>query len=356
MPTGARGATLTLSASFADGTGTAVTPSSPLVDIVNPSGVTVVSNATPTEVATGLYEYDYAVAGDAPLGSWTAHWTGAINGVNVEADEVFQVVAAGTIGFGSGGGSTCEPWATVADVCTPCDDYEMDEALLEDSLQLATDVLFQFTGRQWPGECTETVRPCGYGTAIARGWCGCMSSSSCGCKRLSELWLPNGPVVSVSEVKIDGDVLDPARYRVDDQRTLVYLPASPSAVRQGWPCCQRLDRADTEADTWSVTYTWGSLPPIGGVKAAAALGCQLALACQPEAVRAGACRLPQRVTTITRQGVSMALLDPLTLFADGQTGLAEVDLWVGSVLAGRQRRPGMVYRPGAGATVRRVGT
>jgi hypothetical protein len=38
--------------------------------------------------------------------------------------------------------STCDPWATIADVPSPCDDYTFDTVLLED-------VLFGFTGRQW---------------------------------------------------------------------------------------------------------------------------------------------------------------------------------------------------------------
>jgi hypothetical protein len=99
MPTGAQGASLTLDATYTDGTGQAVTPTSPRVSIINPSGTTVVSNATPTAVATGVYEYIFAIPSDAPLGSWTARWSGTINGVATTADEVFTVVEAGSIGF-----------------------------------------------------------------------------------------------------------------------------------------------------------------------------------------------------------------------------------------------------------------
>jgi len=247
--------------------------------------------------------------------------------------------------------STCDPWATMADVCSPCDDYEFDTVVLEDALQVASDVLFNLTGRQWPGECTTEVRPCGYRRPDS---CGCLSSTTCGCRRLSELALP-GPVVSVEEVKIDGAVVPTARYRVDDHRWLVYLPESDSAERQGWPCCQRLDLADTEDDTWVVAYTYGMAPPPGGVRAAAALGCQLALACSPETVNQ--CRLPKRVTSITRQGVTLAMIDPLTLFADGLTGLAEVDLWVQSILLGAKRRRASVWVPGqARHAIRHAGT
>ena len=52
------------------------------------------------------------------------------------------------------------------------------------------------------------------------------------------------------------------------------------------------------------------------------------------------------MTSITRQGISLAVLDPLTLFVDGLTGLPEVDLWVQSVRLGRARRSASLMVPG----------
>jgi len=245
----------------------------------------------------------------------------------------------------------CEPWATVADVGSPCDDYAFDTVLLEDSLLIASTALYHLTGRQWSGQCQDTIRPCGYRRPDS---CGCLSSRACGCRRLSELHLP-GVVASVDEVKIDGQVVPEARYRVDDHRVLVYLPESDTAERQGWPCCQRLDRDDTAEDTWSVTYTYGQDPPAGGVRAAAQLGCQLALAFQPETV--GACRLPKNTVNVARQGITVALRDPSALFQEGSTGLNDVDLWINSVLLGSKRRRGSVWVPGMQRqAIRRAGT
>lgn len=263
----------------------------------------------------------------------------------------------------------CTPWAAEADVCSPCDDYTFDTGVLVDMLDVASEVLFNLTGRQWPGICCETVRPCGVRSASATpyrdrarnqlaGWCGCNQPRACACRRLPELRLPNYPVVEVTEVKIDGAVLPTDEYRVDDWRYLVRLP-DPDDERPGWPCCQDLALADTEADTWSVTYTYGADPPAGGVHAAARLGCELALACNPEAVAAGQCRLPMNVSSVVRQGVSMefgVVLDPTALFTDGRTGLPEVDLWVASVNHGRRQRRGTVMIPGRGRSVRRAGT
>jgi hypothetical protein len=238
----------------------------------------------------------------------------------------------------AGLGSTCDPWATIADVGSPCSAYDFDQVLLEETLQIASDVLYNFTGRQWPGQCQTTVRPCGYRQPDS---CGCLSSTTCACSRLSELDLP-GSVVSIDQVKIDGVVVSSDRYRVDDYRHLVYLPED-GGDRDGWPCCQRLDLADTEDDTWSVTYTYGQDPPLGGLRSAASLGCQLALAFDP--TTSASCRLPKRVTSLSRQGISMAILDPLTLFAEGLTGLTEVDMWVQSTIVGAKRRRASVWVP-----------
>lgn len=252
-----------------------------------------------------------------------------------------------------------QPWATVADVCAPCNDYGFDETVLENGLQMASEILYELTGKRWPGEVTDTIRPCGINTSVSwglryvpsigleaaerllTGWCGCFSTRNCGCSHVSEIKLPGYPVTGVNYVKIDGQILDPARYRIDDHRWLVYLPDDG---RNGWPCCQDMTAADTEPDTWSVSYTYGRLPDQGGVNAAASLGCQLALACTPGDTT---CRLPKRVTTITRQGVSTAILDPLTLFRDGQTGLPEVDLWIASKLIGASRRRATAHRIGS---------
>lgn len=250
--------------------------------------------------------------------------------------------------------STCAPWATIADVCSPCDDYAVDPALLEDCLQMASDVLFILSGFRYPGACTDTVRPfgeCSHGagtdlqrTADGATWVG-PSCTRCGWPY--RLRLPRGPVASITSVKIDGALVDAARYRVDNYRDLVFVPESTSAAMQHWPLVQYLERPTTEVGTWEIVYTAGTAPPIGGMKAAAALGCQLALACQPETL--GECQLPSGVTQVARQGVTISVLDPAKLaelFKGGATGLPLVDIWLGAENARGAKRPGIVRVPG----------
>lgn len=260
----------------------------------------------------------------------------------------------------------CAPWATVDDLCAPCDGYTFDADLMAGALRTASRILWNLTGRQWPGVCTTVARPCAHdrvpasyrlpgGTwpwwnhahLAAPGTC----SGSCG---LSEVVLPGYPVASVEQVLIDGEVLASARYRLDERRRLVYLPESASAERQGWPCCQQLDLADTEPDTWSVTYSYGQAPPTGGVEAAASLACQLALACRPELASTG-CRLPKRVTSVARQGTTVTVLDSLELWNEGRTGLPEVDLWLASEQIGPGRRGAAVIVPDRARRARLLG-
>jgi hypothetical protein len=241
--------------------------------------------------------------------------------------------------------SICSPWADIADICNPPD---VTDETLEQQLLNASNILFHFTGRQWPGSCAETVRPCGGGS---EGWCGCSGGRTCGCRRPSEIRLGGSPITSVTEVKIDGAVLDPSLYRVDDWTHLVYLPADDDE-RQGWPCCQDVRLPDSEENTWSVAYTYGTGPDVGGSIYAAELAGELARACAGDTE----CRLPKRVQTIVRQGVTLAVVDPLNLFEDGRTGLPDVDLWLGSLRYGRRKRRATVMIPGQGRRVRRVGT
>lgn len=234
----------------------------------------------------------------------------------------------------------CAPWADSGDACAPCDAYDMDTQALEDGIAIASAILNGLLGGRYPGVCTDTIRPqggCGCRGCGPAGWCGCT-------RLLSEVQLPGWPVVDVDLVLLDGTELDADRYRVDDGRMLVLLPQDGDARRR-WPCCQRLDLPTTERDTWEVSYSYGTEPPAGGARAAASLGCQLALACSTDEDLRGTCQLPKRVTSITRQGVTMAILDPLTLFPDGQTGLADVDLWLASQLLGDRRRPARVFLP-----------
>lgn len=223
-------------------------------------------------------------------------------------------------------GGLCSPWATVDDVCDPGD---IDTELLDTWLDVASSNLFELTGRRWTGECTDTWYPTG-ADCFER-----MRTPIYGRTHADRIRLPGYPVVEVEQVVIDGEAVSDERYRIEDSRWLVWIPDedTPGAVRS-WP----------RVEGWYITYVYGTLPPPGGREAAAALGQQLALSCSPTGD--GECRLPERVTSITRQGLTMAILDPLTLFSEGRTGLVEVDMWIEAQRLGVARRPAGLVVPG----------
>lgn len=152
---------------------------------------------------------------------------------------------------------------------------------------------------------------------IGCGVCG----DECGCSRLTSIRLP-GPVASIDEVLVDGEILDASAYRVDNRKRLVRQDGGE------WPVCNDLSLDDTEPGTWSVKYQQGVEVPEGGQIAAGVLACEFAKA----VCKSNDCRLPQRIQTVTREGVTVGVLDPFDGIADGRTGIWLIDSWVASVV------------------------
>lgn len=130
------------------------------------------------------------------------------------------------------------------------------------------------------------------------------------------------PVASVTEVLIDGEVLDPASYRLDNGAVLVRTDGKV------WPWRQDLELPLTAANTWQVTFDQGIPVPIGGQISAGILACEFAKA----AVGDQTCRLPNRMQAVSRQGVTMTVVDDFSGIEKGKTGIWFIDSWVSSVM------------------------
>lgn len=260
------------------------------------------------------------------------------------------------------------PWIT-AEELAECNCFvgEIAYGHLQSAVDLATEILFNLSGRRWPGTATSTIRPCSktiadayadsaYGEAlpfypvrsggvwynsVTNTSCACFTSSECGCTDIPQLTLGRWWVQSITEVKIDGVVLDPSAYRLDQSRKLVRVDGGT------WPCCQNLLLADTEEGTFSVTFVSGKTPPPGAIVAAQKLACEIAKAYDGQD-----CELPERITSITREGVTMALIDPQEFIAEGRTGIYTVDLWLHSVNPNRIMKRGSVWSPDMKGRVR----
>lgn len=222
--------------------------------------------------------------------------------------------------------------------------------------QMATTFLWNATRQQF-GTVTMSVRPCRengipwstyrgarptsfqipwYGTYGAWGspvnpaliggqWfnlpCG-SCGDRCSCDWVEKILLP-GPVASIGQILLNGAVLDPSVYRVDNGHQLVRLDGTQ------WPMCQNMaGNPATDPNTFEVTYDIGVPVPVGGQIAAGVLACQMAKA----VCRSSSCELPQRIQTITRNGVTVAMLNQYDeLYKELTTGLWIVDSWVASI-------------------------
>lgn len=239
----------------------------------------------------------------------------------------------------------CPAWATA----TP--------ALREQAARAAAYILWAASGRRH-GVCTVTVRPCrdcSDGTTYyGRGpmappfvpvlqngvWrncgTGCDCPGPCSCCHVCAVPL-EAPAQEIVEVRVDGQVVDPAAYRIDDHRELVRVDG------ECWPSCSDLSAPCDEVGGggFCVTYRRGVPLDAAAMFAYETYACQLLAACTNDSC----CRLPKRVTSITREGVTMAMLDPMEMLDKGRTGLYEVDAWLAAVNPAGLRQAPRVYSP-----------
>jgi len=227
---------------------------------------------------------------------------------------------------------------------------------------LASSVLYELSGRKWAGVGSQTVRPAARprldplppetrvtmdrvylesppGWHESWGWYEFDDSRDIAGRR--QITLGFYPIVTITEVRVDGVVLDPSAYRVDESRMLVRQDGDL------WPCRQDWWRPEGDDRTWAVDFDYGTEAPAEAQLIAAVYACEIA-----KSLCGVDCQLPARTQSITRQGVSQVLFDPLDLVADGMIGLPMVDTWIKAVNPDRRRRRAMVSSPDIGRRVR----
>lgn len=244
-------------------------------------------------------------------------------------------------------------WQLSTDSCPDWANATADQKTF--ATRIASELLWRLSGRRF-GLCPATVRPCRSSCqqrGLAGWWppgsdvafypvlsggvwlnavCG-TCRSDCSCSALCEIALP-GPVDSVTEVRVDGQLVDPALYAVHDHRILVRRDD------ECWPDCQDLAAAPDEPGAFAVSYVQGIEVPPGGQYAAGVYACELI-----KAWTGGSCRLPKRIQSLTREGVTLTFLDPMEFLDKGKTGIPEVDQWIAAVNPNRLSQPSRVYSP-----------
>lgn len=326
MPVGTLGFPITLEAQYVDGFGNAAVPTGPKVDIIDPIGTTVVNDDDPVaDPQTGHYHYDYDVPSDALVGAWRIRWTGLVGGNPVEEEETFSIVASGDIVFGADCSNPM--WASVEELMAINKEITDDEAaeLLIEATWLLNGLLYD---RYHEVECRLDVY---------------RSRSD-----LKKIVLAHQPVETVFSVE-RFDACGDSQGEVDGWCELAggevqiatsawsapsgawWLTSAPGRLSGGVLC----PPAQMDSTTLHIRYRVGSNLPPGAKRHV------LKLANEFWKSSAGkSCALPERITNVTRQGVSWTILDPLDFLDKGLTGIGSIDLWVSRI--NRQGPAGLI--------------
>lgn len=317
-----------------------------------------------------VYRYLGVYPNDPALSPYVITWDDT---QNLATEEITVSTDAPSVPVGVG---PCSPWIEAADITACCAGVEMDSdnfEALESAAEIATQVLYELSGGRFAGLCGPiTVRPCRDNCAcfgvqrldyVAAGgfrwiwagmnWMSYPDSGSCGCGCLSSVKLSGYPVQGISQVKIDGEIVPPSEYRLDQNRNLIRKDG------EFWPACQDLSRDDDQPGTFSISYWHGRTPPALAQSAASALACNMYRLCATDGE--GDCALPTGVTRLTRQGVTMDKSATIAWFMttqDGRgwrTGIQIVDQFLNTYAPYGTRRPPMSYSPDGRKFARQVG-
>lgn len=238
-----------------------------------------------------------------------------------------------------------------------CSDWESyPQATKDSALWLASTYLWAATGRQY-GPCPITIRPSQGARseilyqdyAVRPGQAGlgvpggpflfggrwfnsgcataCCGSSACAV-------VLRGPVAYVDEVMVGDEVVPPSAYRVDVAGGAWLLVRTDGEC---WPACQNFTADEGEEGSFSVTYGYGRALPEALAIATAQLACEWA-----KGLAGGACKLPAKMTRLSRQGVEVELESP---DPGEKTGLAQVDVVVAMLNPSKRASPPLLFSP-----------
>ena len=131
------------------------------------------------------------------------------------------------------------------------------------------------------------------------------------------------PVIKIHSIRNKhGKILDPSSYYLVDHSTIHIVAGTP------WTPC------NTE-----ITYEYGAAVPMAGKMAAKTLATEFAKLWAGDEE----CMLPQRVTSVSRQGVSYTILDNQEFIDELRTGLYAVDLFLKTTNPDNARRKSKVF-------------
>lgn len=223
-------------------------------------------------------------------------------------------------------------WITVPELGQ---DYETSEYAAE-AVQAASYLMWTLSGRKYSGTTTVTERYVRFAPLLNTRLLqetALINSRINKSLEMIEPWvsaetrirLRGQPVSQISAVRgVTGEIFSPDDYYMVDRSTLQFQ----SGVL--------VVPADVE-----VTYTFGTTPPVLGKMAARRIAQEFIKLWEGDET----CALPDRVTSVTRQGVSYTILDSQDFIQEMRLGIYEVDLFLKAVNPNKAQRRSKVFSP-----------
>lgn len=231
-----------------------------------------------------------------------------------------------------------ELWGSVDDLLDPL------HPKAELYLKMSSHILYILTGEKFQGVRTTTEYFSGqsgenvYAPAVIEGKMynlpksqviRSMSSSRGGVGgRVTKLYLKHRPIRNIIEIVENGVVLPPESYTI---RERAFLRKRNGSV---WSMSPTKELA--------VTYEYGANPPSIGIDEAIKLADQFML----YEMGSDECILPDNVTSVERQGVSISVINPTDIIQSGFTGIRSVDMFIKTYNPDRARVKSKIYIPG----------
>jgi hypothetical protein len=187
-----------------------------------------------------------------------------------------------------------------------------------DAAEIAQRIMYELLGRRWVWPAVTTTETVEIGP------------------RQQVIVLHGRPVVDVESVTLEGST-DPLAYTVENKHRIRLTRAAMAG--DYWPTGRLLGYCPGPRRI-AIRYTYGSPAPAEVQLAIDVLAEEFQKVIDGDI---GECRLPDRVTSISREGMNMTLLDPQDFLDQGRTGIEEVDQALSRFNPTHARRPARVY-------------
>jgi hypothetical protein len=202
-------------------------------------------------------------------------------------------------------------WISASETIDPAGPYT------QSAVEFASLILFKFSGEKYTGiHSTTEVYTSDTNTSVATNPAlinGNMYNLPRSVDGLRNLRLRHSPVRSIESVTYMGQILSPSEYSLRNNAYLVRKQSLPWVL--------------DSINELSISYTYGTPPPSAGRRAALRLANEFILA----DMGSTECALPERISSVSRQGVTLSILDPTEFMNNGKVGIYEVDLFLAAV-------------------------